>query len=813
MKRLFGNMGRLFFFMFMMAIFAVVAIFAVINHYGKDLPSAEKLRDYQPKTMTRLYDSRGGLMSEYAEEKRILLPIDRIPEIVKQAFIAAEDQNYYEHEGVDYLGILRASFQNVKRKVTGTGSVSGASTITQQVVKNLLLTNEKTFERKIKEAILAVRISKVLSKDKILELYLNEIFLGNHAHGVGAAAELYFGKNIEDLNAADAALLAAMPKAPSTYNPYRNYDRAKIRRDWVLRRMAEEEYITPEEADELKESEIALVPVVRTAQVNDHFSEEVRRILLKKIGAEQLYGGGLFVRTTVDPKLQQIAETALYNGIRNYDRDHGWRGAIAKIDDLDIWRESLSEIKKPDALGPWEMAVVLSTSSDRAEIGFVDDTKSYIPFSEMKWAKKNLKNQRWGGTPRVVSEVMRAGDVVAVSAKGEGKKLHYALEQIPDVSGAIMAMDPATGRVLAMVGGYPYGDSHFNRATQANRQPGSVFKPFVYLSAMENGFNPSSVIEDGPIAIPTGNRGKVWQPKNYSGDYLGFLTLRKGLAKSRNNMTILLALMLGIEKVQDVAKRLGIYDDPIPYYPMVLGAQETTLARIVAAYSVFANAGKKVSPRYIDHVQNNLGETIFKSDATACVGCEGGSSTQLPTIIENNENVVDPIVAYQVTSMLEDVVQRGTATKAKALGTPLAGKTGTTNKSLDTWFVGYSPDLVVGTYIGFDRPRTLGARATGGSVALPVFVEFMKAALEGKPKKPFPIPEGLKRSQIDVVTGMTPDSFTMSEDVVYEIINPDAPSIQYSEEYLKYQSLGRTTIESIDGNKSFEDDSFFGGIY
>lgn len=798
----------------MMGLFVAIAAFFVIQHHSQDLPSGEKLANYQPKTMTRLYDSKGGLLNEYAEEKRILVPIDRIPDIVKQAFISAEDQNFYEHEGVDYLGIVRAAVQNVKRKITGTGSVSGASTITQQVVKNLLLTNEKTFERKIKEAILAIRISKVMSKDRVLELYLNEIFLGNHSHGVGAAAQIYFGKNIEELDAGEAALLAAMPKAPTTYNPYRNYDRAKIRRDWVLGRMEEEGYIDDEQKESFAASEIQLVPVVRTGQVNDYFSEEVRRILLKDMGEDELYGGGLFVRTTVDPQLQEIAEIALYNGIRNYDREHGWRGAIAKIDDLDIWREALSEVKKPEALGKWELAVVLETSAERAQIGFIDGTKSYIPFAEMKWAKKNLQNQRWGASPSNVREVLIKGDVVAVSEKGEGKSLHYALEQIPEVNGAIMAMDPATGRVLAMAGGYPYGSSHFNRATQAMRQPGSVFKPFVYLSAMENGFNPSSIIEDGPIAIKAGERaGDVWQPKNYSDDYLGLLSLRKGLAKSRNNMTILLALMLGIEKVQDVAKRLGIYEKPIPYYPMVLGAQETTLAKMVAAYSTLANSGKEVTPHYIDRVQNNLGETIFRNDEATCVGCEGSSPNTIPTIKSQSKQVVDSIVAYQVTSMLEDVVQAGTATKARAIGKPLAGKTGTTNNSLDAWFIGYSPDLVVGTYIGFDKPKTLGARATGGSVALPVFVEFMKAALEDKPAKPFKVPSGASYSKIDISTGFAPNEFSLPENIKYEILNPNIEPIEYSEEYRKYNSIGRVTLDSADDASDFQDDSFFGGIY
>jgi penicillin-binding protein 1A len=818
LKQLFGNIGRLFFFLFMCAIFATIAVFAVIHHYSQELPSSEKLATYQPKTMTRLYDSKGGLLSEYAEEKRVFTPIERIPDVVKQAFIAAEDQNFYHHEGIDYMGIVRAALQNLKVKVTGQGNVSGASTIPQQVVKNLLLTKEKTFERKIKEAILAVRISKALSKDRILELYLNEIFLGNHAYGVGAAAQIYFGKTIEQLDAADAALLAAMPKAPSAFNPYRNYKRAKIRRDWVLERMEEEDFINSDKLEKLLKTEIAIVPIVRQAQVTDYFSEEVRRILIKKLGEEQLYGGGLFVRTTLDPKLQKYAEKALYNGIRNYDREHGWRGPIAKIatHDLDIWRETLSEIKEPDALGKWKMAVVLGINADSAEIGLVDGTKAQLAFANMQWAKKHIKDQRWGASPRTPRDVVTVGDVIAVSKQGsvKEKNIHYALEQIPDVNGALMVMDPETGRVLAMVGGYPYGDSHFNRATQAKRQPGSAFKPFVYLTAMENGFNPSNVIIDGPIAIDTGvGGGGIWRPKNYSNDYLGALSLRKGLAKSRNNMTILLTLMLGIDKVQEVSKRLGIYDDPMPYYPMALGAQETTLAKLTAAYSSLDNSGKKVTPQFIDRVQNNLGETIFRNEESVCIGCDSDSDEQLPVVETKSEQIIDPVVAYQVTSMLEAVVQSGTAMRAKSLGKPLAGKTGTTNESFDTWFMGYSPDLVVGTYIGFDQPRTLGAKSTGSSVALPVFIEFMSKALANTPAKPFKVPSGVKYTKIDISTGGAPNELSLPQNIQYEVVNPNAKPLKYSEGYKNYVGGGKTTLDSADDAKSLEDDSFFGGIY
>lgn len=818
-----NNLGRLFFFAFMMAIFAAFALFAAVTHYSKDLPSTEKLADYQPKTMTRLYDAKGNLLSEYASERRIFTPIERIPTRIKNAFIAAEDQNFYTHSGVDYISIVRASIRNLAAKATGRGSVSGASTITQQVVKNLLLTNEKTISRKIKEAILATRLTKAMSKDRILEIYLNEIFLGNQAYGVGAAANNYFGKNIEDLSVEEAALLAAMPKAPSRFNPYKNYKRAKERRDWVIERMYEESFISVDEMKKAQQNKISLVPVEREAEAKDFFSEEVRRILVKKLGAEKVYGGGLFVRTTVDPALQEFAEQAMFEGMRAYDHKHGWRGPIAQIGDLDIWREALSEIAAPEGLGRWQLAVVLSVRADKAEIGLLDGDKSFVPFSTMKWASKVLPDQRYGASPNSAKQVVSVGDVIAVSAvlnEKADKIEHYALEQIPNVNGAFMAMDPQSGRVLAMVGGYPYGGSHFNRATQALRQPGSAFKPFVYLTALENGFSPSSVIEDGPLAINMGAGTGIWRPKNYSNDFLGFITLRKGLEKSRNNMTILLTLMLGINKVQDVAKRLGIYADPIPYYPMALGAQETTLEKMMTAYSTLANSGKKVLPRYIDKVQNNFGETIYRNDLGECLGCDADSETTIPTIESKTEQVVDPVIAFQVTSMLEGVVQRGTAVRAKSLGKPIAGKTGTTNESFDTWFIGYSPDIVAGAYIGFDKPRTLGAKETGASVTLPIFIKFMEKALADTPAKPFKVPEGVAYTAVDTTTGKTPTEASLPQNIQYEIVNPNAKPIEYSTEYKRQFGYGETYgaapfSPEDEGVKKENIDSggFFEGVY
>lgn len=599
-----------------------------------------------------------------------------------------------------------------------------------------------------------------------------------------------------------------MPKAPSRFSPDRNYDRALERRNWVIGRMYEDGYITKAEAEAAINTKIELVEQEDREIVTNHFAEEVRRKLLEQFGEDKLYGGGLAVRTTLEPRLQKIAEDALFNGLISYDRDYGWRGPISKLENIKNWKAELSNIEEPEGLGPWKLAVVLESGAKSAEIGLVDGKKGTIFYDDMKWAKRNLKNQRYGGTPRTVSEVLKVGDIVPVKdISKEEKDRRYSLEQIPDVNGAITVMDPNSGRVLAMVGGYTYGDSHFNRATQAKRQPGSAFKPFVYAAALENGFSPATIIEDGPIEIQQ-TQDKVWMPKNYSGDFLGFVSLRTGLEKSRNNMTILLALMIGIEKVQEIAKRTGIMENPLPYYSTALGAQETTLMKLTAAYAMIANGGKEVAPKIVDRVQDNKGETIYREDQRVCVGCIGKiSKAQIPVIQDTSRQIIDPVVAYQLTTMLEGVVQRGTAVRAKVIEKPLAGKTGTTNENYDTWFVGFSPELVVGTYIGFDNPRTLGKSATGSSVALPVFIDFMKTALADVPAKPFKAPNGVIMSKIDVTTGMPPSEYSFPENVMYEVFNPNANEIVFSEEYKQYQ------YDRNEASKDIYIDDYTGGVY
>ena len=805
---------KLFFWMFIMAALGGLALAGLIAYYEQDLPSTTDLENYHPKTATRLFDAKGELLAEYAEERRVYVPISNIPDLVKNAFIASEDQNFYRHSGVDIWSIARAMIQNAKTKISGSGGISGGSTITQQVVKNILLTNEKSLERKIKEAILAVRVTSVMSKDKILEVYLNEIFLGNRSYGVVAAANNYFGKSLDELTPEEAATLAGLPKAPSEFDPRRNEKRAIQRRNYVLERMADDDYITKAQYEKAVKEPMKLSNQNRRSLLNNYFAEEVRRYLDTTFGKKELYEGGMTVHTTVDPKLQEYAEEAMFNGITLYDRMHGFRGPVGKVNNLGGWQAELKAIKKPDQIGPFKMAVVLEIEAKKVKIGLDDGKTSTIPYLEFQWAMKWLKGQNTGPIPTSGKQVFNLGDVVLVSRvktkDKEGKeKLEdfYRLEQIPDVNGAFVAMDPHSGRILAMVGGYPHGNSQFNRATQAKRQPGSAFKPFVYLTGLENGFTPATPINDGPISIPQGEGLPMWTPKNYSNDFLGTVPMRKGLEKSRNNMTILLALMLGVDKVQEMAKRMGILDNPEPYYSMVLGAQETTLMRLMRAYGALANGGKEVQPVLIDRIHDRTGKIVFRGDARDCDGCRNLNSPLPPEIVDSRRRLVDPVSNYLLVDIMQGVIERGTATRAKVLGRPIAGKTGTTNDSFDAWFVGFTPDIVVGTYMGFDNPKNMGKDSTGASRSLPVFVEFMQHAMKDVPPKPFKIPNGVRFQKIDTRTGQPADDDTDEEYIKMEILNPEGKQIEYSQSYKDYLATRGAGSESDGG----DDNGGFGG--
>ncbi|MBT6116946.1 MAG: penicillin-binding protein 1A [Rhodospirillaceae bacterium] len=785
-------MIRFFVFLFVLALIGVGGALFGLWHYSKGLPEHRQLADYDPPTVTRVHAADGRLLAEFATEKRVFVPIEAIPKRVIDAFLAAEDADFYEHPGVNPLSIARAALQNLKNLGKDRRPV-GASTITQQVAKNFLLTNEVSIERKIKEALLAFRIEKAFTKERILELYMNEIYLGLGSYGAAAAALNYFDKPLAALTLAEAAYLAALPKAPNNYHPTRRYAAAIDRRNWVIDRMLEEGLIDDESATEAKLEPLETRGRAETQSASaPYFAEEVRRELIGRFGESGLYGGGLSVRTTLDPALQEIADRVLRAGLITYDRRHGWRGPLATIALGPDWSERLAAVGPPPGLAPWRMAVVLDVDEKSARIGLaaeasVGDPKvanpavadgdgadsevadgggaqgeGTIPFSEARWARAWLEDQRFGNAPRKLTDVLAVGDVVAVEAVTEdddGKAYPegtYALRQIPDVQGALVALDPHTGRILAMSGGWSQEGSEFNRATQAMRQPGSAFKPIVYLTALDNGFTPSSIIVDGPFVIDQGAGLGKWKPSNYSNKFYGPSTMRLGLEKSRNLMTVRLAQHIGMDKVAETAERLGVVDDLPEHLSLALGAGETTVLRLTTAYAMLVNGGKRITPTLIDRVQDHNGETVYRHDQRPCDGCAATAwhDQPVPFVPDTREQVVDPISAYQVVSMLEGVVQRGTGVRVAAVGKPLAGKTGTTNESFDTWFVGFAPDLAVGVFVGFDQPKTLGAKETGSSAAAPIFRDFMAEALADRPAIPFRVPPGVRLVRVNRETGV-----------------------------------------------------------
>jgi penicillin-binding protein 1A len=741
---------------------ATIGIAAVFHHYTKNLPSTTQLANYDPAVVTRLYASDDKLMAEYAKEKRFFLPLSAIPASVQHAFISAEDQNFYRHAGVDFWGIARAMKENLSNMGSGRTMVGG-STITQQVVKNFLLTSEKSLERKVKEAVLAWRISQTYSKEKILELYLNQIYLGAGTYGVAAAAIHYFDKSLDELTSEEAALLAALPKAPAYFDPAKNYKRALERRNYVLGRMREDGFV-----DEAEYDRAVATPIITRIRSKDEvahadfFAEEVRRALKQMYGDNVLYEGGLFVKTTLNTAFQDYADVALRHALMLYDQRHGYRGPFANIrGDLGGWQAALERVRQEKAIPLFDgqqLAVVLNVTPKAAAIGLMNGDRAAITLDYVTWARKKLSTSLLGPAIKGVNEVLVVGDVVLVEPVADSK-IAYKLMQIPEVNGALVVMDPQTGKVLALSGGYSYGGSEFNRATQAKRQPGSAFKPFVYLTALENGFSPTSVVLDAPVELPQGPGLPMWKPKNYEGNFMGPTTFRTGLEKSRNLMTVRIAQMVGLKRIKRISKRLGIYeDDKLPEnYSMVLGSFETTVLKLVNAYSMVANGGRRVSPWLIERIDDRNGTTIFRRDTRLCEKCPvddaASSATLAPTLGDERERVIDPRVAYQLTSILKGAIQRGTGGAAKVLGRPLAGKTGTTNESRDTWFVGYTPDIVVGTYVGFDTPRPMGAKETGGRVPIQGFVKFMQQAGDAIPTKDFTPPPGIREIPIDRSSG------------------------------------------------------------
>lgn len=748
----------------------------ILWRFGADLPDYSQLASYEPAVMTRVHAADGQLIAEIAREKRLFVPIQAVPELVVRAFVSAEDQNFFVHRGVDLVGVVRAAITNLGNAGADRRLV-GASTITQQLTKNFLLSGEVSFSRKIKEAILAFRIERTFSKERLLELYLNEIYLGNASYGVAAAALNYFDKSLPELTLEEAAYLAALPKAPNNYQAENHYDRAISRRNYVIARMREDGYITAEQMKAAQQAPLNIASRRESEFVDaDYFAEEVRRELAQRFGENALYGGGLSVRTSLDPKLQQIAESALRKGLITYDRRHGWHGRIARISAAEGWEKRLAAIPPPAGLAPWRLSAVLNVNAERAQIGFADGVKSVIPLSEMRWARERRPDASVGPSLQRADALLQPGDVVAVGAvpaeQGKAAPGYWSLQQVPEVSGAVVAMDPHTGRVLAIQGGFAYGDSEFNRATQAKRQPGSAFKPFVYAAALENGFTPSSLILDAPMVIDQGPGLPKWKPTNYSGEFYGPSTLRIGLEKSRNLMTVRLAQSVGISKVNEYARRFGLAQDAPNLLSAALGAGETTLLDLTAAYAMMVNGGRRVEPSLIDRVQDRRGVSVYRKDTRVCETCasDWDSGQSEPVLADTREQRIDPVTAYQLVSMLEGVVLRGTGQSVSVVGKPLAGKTGTTNDSRDSWFIGFSPDLVAGVFIGFDTPRTLGKKETGASVAAPVFRDFMMSALADVPPAPFRIPPGVRLVRVSAQSGLPARS--QDRGVIYEAFRP-----------------------------------------
>ncbi|MCQ2913972.1 MAG: penicillin-binding protein 1A [Alphaproteobacteria bacterium] len=797
--------STLFSYALLMVILGLIVCLLIFSHFGRSVPDYRQLALYEPPITSRLYASDGHLLAEYATEKRAFVPYETIPEILVKSFISAEDKKFFSHGGVDFVGIIRAVFQNLRYAGKGRRMI-GASTITQQVAKNFLLTNEESFERKIKEAILAVRIERAFSKEYIMELYLNQIYLGHYSYGVAAAALNYFNKSLDELTISECAFLAALPKGPNNYDPDKKYDEAIKRRNWVLSRMLEDEAITEEQYKAEIEQPITVVKRSSSEKVEEgeYFAEEVRRLLVSKYGEDALYKGGLAVMTTVDPEMQKFASIALRNGLIEYDRRHGYRGAFANIDidaipdvvqdkeepkkedakdedsdDEEVaeneevveekvpnekWVAPLEEIKAPVYIPKnWRVALVLNVQKEEVEIGFTDNTTGKIPLAELKWARKDItSDQTLGPEIRNAKDVLKRGDVIFVSlvkkdAKGEDYPENtYALNQIPAVEGAMVVLNPHTGRVLSMVGGYSFKKSQFNRATQAKRQPGSSFKPFIYLAALDEGFTPSSLVLDAPFVMDQGPGLGKWKPKNFSNRFHGPTTLRVGIEKSMNLITVRVARAIGIGKVVEYAKKFGISEDLPHQMSVALGSGETTVLNLANAYGMLVNGGKKISPILIDRITDRTGMTVYNSDSRPCPNCRyiKYKSSKSPKIQDIREQIEDPRSAYQIINILTGVLQPGgSASNLRRLGRTYAGKTGTSNNSLDGWFVGVTPDLVVAIFIGFDEPRTLGQHDTGGTIASPIFKHFVDLALKNEALIPFRVPNGIRLARVNHKTG------------------------------------------------------------
>tara|TARA_B100001057_G_scaffold22649_2_gene21017 strand:+ start:12826 stop:15171 length:2346 start_codon:yes stop_codon:yes gene_type:complete len=718
----------------------IVAI-SILWGFSNDLPDYKFLKSYKAPVSSKVYSGNGELIQDFSSEKRIFIPYNSIPDKIVNSFLSAEDKNFFNHPGVDAKGVLRAVIKNISN-IINSKRLEGASTITQQVAKNFLLSNEVSLNRKIKEAILAFRIERSLNKERILELYLNQIYLGQGTYGIASASLEYFDKSVDELNYEEAALLAALPKAPSKYNPYKNKQLAKFRRDLVLNNLQDNKYISSQELEVFQNTKIKLKKRKKVYLENSkYYVEEIRKNTIKKFGYDKVYKEGLNIKTPLNLKLQKLASNSLRTGIEKYDRRKGFRGAM---DNIPLSEKNWSEkkkIKKVENSLNWELARVLSLDSTTLEIETSNNNIGYINKSELKWIKKEI------------NDAFKIGDIIYV--KKNKNSLGYTLKQLPLANGAIVVMNPYNGRVLALSGGFSFKQSEFNRATQALRQPGSAFKPFVYAAALENGYSPSTLVLDAPLVLEQGTDLKMWKPENYGKKFYGPSTLRMGLEKSRNLMTVRIAQDLGMKKIVNISKELKIYENPNELLSISLGSAETTLLKLTSAYCSFVNGGKLIYPKLIDRIQDSEGNTIYKTEERKCKNCENISflSNDVPSIKNTSKQVFSPQTAYQITSILEGATKTGTAKKLKDLNLDIAGKTGTTNKNTDTWFIGFTSDLVIGVYVGHDEPKPLGKFETGAKTAMPIFKNFVELALKKENTRPFKVPEKITMMVVDSISG------------------------------------------------------------
>jgi len=731
---------KIFILFLSVSLVTIVVIFGVLWTFSNNIPDYKFLKNYKPPVSSKMYSGDGDLVADFSKEKRIFIPFDAIPKKVINAFLSAEDKNFFSHPGVDAKGVLRATINNIKNIMTSK-RLEGASTITQQVAKNFLLTNEVSINRKIKEAILAFRIERALSKERILELYLNQIYLGSGAYGIAAASLEYFDKSIKELDYSEASLLAALPKAPSKYNPYNNIDLAKFRRDLVLKNLNQNGFLSFEKYNEYKKQNIRLKKKKKIyLEDAQYYIEDVRKNIIDKLSYEKVYKQGYNINTPINLNLQKIATESLRNGLIAYDQRKGWRGPIMNIKNDDNWHKNVDRKYKLENSINWEIAIVKEIDQFQTEIETINKSSGFISYNEISWTKKEFE------------DLFKVGDLIYVN---KVKDRHYSLKQLPKINGGIIVMDPYTGRILALSGGFSFKSSEFNRATQALRQPGSAFKPFVYALALEDKYTPSSLVLDAPLVLDQGIDLKKWKPENYGKKFYGPSTLRVGLEKSRNLMTVRIAQNLGVDKLAKFSKELKIYDNPDELLSISLGSAETTLLNLTSAYSSFVNGGKLISPIIIDRIQDSEGNTIINNENRKCVNCDKISFTgkDYPQIEDNYDQVMSEQTAYQVTTILEGVIKRGTGKKLRDLQLNLAGKTGTTNENTDAWFIGFTSNLVVGVYVGMDNPKPLGKFETGSKAALPIFREFIEKSVKKSEARPFKVPEKMTLMVVDPSTG------------------------------------------------------------